>query len=177
MNFVQYEFTKVCIFHLDLFGKIRFSSFYVIVFRVSVCLCFCCCIFVVLHSMNYLSFEFNVIIDLITQYSQSGKKKIVLFTFFFTLFRSSHWSFLQRKLYLKVLPYSHGPPVLGSLLNKAAALQPCNFIKKKLQHRCFCEIFKNKYFEEHLRTAATIYSEELLKYKNCVTINMLPESF
>ena len=28
-------------------------------------------------------------------------------------------------------------PVLESLFNKAAALQVCNFIKKRLQHRCF----------------------------------------
>ena len=66
------------------------------------------------------------------------------------------------------------PPVLGSLFNKAATLQACNFIRKKLEHRT---TFKNTYFEEHLPTAATVYSEELLKYKNCVTIYMLPESF
>ena len=28
-------------------------------------------------------------------------------------------------------------PVLESLFNKAAALQVCNFIKKRLQDRCF----------------------------------------
>ena len=28
-------------------------------------------------------------------------------------------------------------PVLESLFNKAAGLQVCNFIKKRLQHRCF----------------------------------------
>ena len=28
-------------------------------------------------------------------------------------------------------------PVLECLFNKAAALQVCNFIEKKLQHRCF----------------------------------------
>ena len=27
--------------------------------------------------------------------------------------------------------------VLGPLFNKAAGLQVCNFIKKRLQHRCF----------------------------------------
>ena len=27
--------------------------------------------------------------------------------------------------------------MLESLFNKAAALQACNFIKKRLQHRCF----------------------------------------
>ena len=66
------------------------------------------------------------------------------------------------------------PTVLGSLFNKAAALQACNFIRKKLEHRT---TFKNTYFEEHLPTAATAYSEELLKYKNCVTVYMLSDSF
>ena len=28
-------------------------------------------------------------------------------------------------------------PVLESLLNKAAGVQACNFIKKRLQHGCF----------------------------------------
>ena len=32
----------------------------------------------------------------------------------------------------------------------------------------YCEIFKTTYFEEHLRTAASVYSNDLLKYKNCV---------
>ena len=35
--------------------------------------------------------------------------------------------------------------------NKNVGLQACNFIKKRLQHRCkYCQIFKNTYFEEHL---------------------------
>ena len=38
------------------FGKTRFSSFYVLVFRVSVSLCFCFCIFVVLdYVLNSMS--------------------------------------------------------------------------------------------------------------------------
>ena len=84
-------------FSIYSFGKTRFSSFYVLVFRVSVCLCFCCCIFIVLHS-----FEFSVIIDLITQPSQSGKKiDHVLFTFVVTLFRSSHRRCFIKKAVLK----------------------------------------------------------------------------
>ena len=60
-------------------------------------------------------------------------------------------------------------PVLKSLFNKAADPQvfSCGY----------CEIFKNTNFEEHLRTAASVYSEDLLKYKKCVTKTMLPESF
>ena len=41
----------------------------------------------------------------------------------------------------------------------------------------YCEILKTTYFEEHLRTAASVYSNDLLKYKNCVIKNMLPERF
>ena len=53
-------------------------------------------------------------------------------------------------------------PVLKSLFNKVASLQTCNFIKRRLQHRCFSckiwEIFKNTYFEEYLRTTASVVS-------------------
>ena len=41
----------------------------------------------------------------------------------------------------------------------------------------FCESFNNTYFEEHLRTAASVYSNDLLIYLNCVIKNMLPERF
>ena len=58
---------------------------------------------------------------------------------------------------------------MKSLLNKVVGRKACKFIKKRPQHRCFpvniatflmfsceyCEIFKNTYFEEHLRTAAS----------------------
>ena len=46
----------------------------------------------------------------------------------------------------------------GGLLLKS--IQACNFIKTRLQTQVFsceiCEIFKNTYFEEHLRTAASV---------------------
>ena len=53
-------------------------------------------------------------------------------------------------------------PMLESLFNKASRLQACKFIKKRLRDRCLfscesCEIFKNTYFGEHLRTAAFAY--------------------
>ena len=41
----------------------------------------------------------------------------------------------------------------------------------------FCESLNNTYFEEHLRTAASVYSNDLLIYLNCVIKNMLPERF
>ena len=58
---------------------------------------------------------------------------------------------------------------MKSLLNKVVDRKACKLIKKRPQYRCFpgniakflmfsceyCEIFKNTYFEEHLRTAAS----------------------
>ena len=67
-------------------------------------------------------------------------------------------------------------PLLESLFNKAAPLQVCHFIKKKLQLRCFPVIIA-KYLRITIGTAATVYSEALLKSKNCVIKNTLPESF
>ena len=36
----------------------------------------------------------------------------------------------------------------------------------------YCKSFKNTYFEEHLRTATPVYSNDLIVYLNCVTKNM-----
>ena len=47
---------------------------------------------------------------------------------------------------------------LESVFNKAAVLRVCNFIKKTLTQMISCEIyklFKNNYFEEHLRASAS----------------------
>ena len=55
-------------------------------------------------------------------------------------------------------------PVLESLFNKAAGLQVCNFIKKRLTQVFSCdysEIFKDTNFEEHLQTADFVYSNDL----------------
>ena len=42
--------------------------------------------------------------------------------------------------------------------------QACNFIKKEaLAQVFFCEIFKSTYFEEHLRTAASVDGESELR--------------
>ena len=49
-----------------------------------------------------------------------------------------------------------------SLFDKVVVLQACNFIKKKTPTQVFfyeyCEIFKNAYFEKHLRTTASVNS-------------------
>ena len=52
-------------------------------------------------------------------------------------FKSSHQRCSVKKVFLKISPISKETPVLEPLLNKAAGLQVCNFIKKILQHRYF----------------------------------------
>ena len=53
--------------------------------------------------------------------------------------------------------------MLASLFNKIAALQGCNFIKKRLQHRClpvkFVKSILDTYFKEHLRATASRSSD------------------
>ena len=60
---------------------------------------------------------------------------------------------------------SQEKPVLESLFDKVAGLRSCNFIKKRLLTQVFsceiCEIFKNIYFEEHLRMTASKDSTHL----------------
>ena len=41
------------------------------------------------------------------------------------------------EVFLKILQYSQESTCAESLLNTIAGLQPCNYIKKYLQHRCF----------------------------------------
>ena len=48
--------------------------------------------------------------------------------------------------------------MLGLLFNKVAGLQDCNFIKIRLQHKCFpvnIAKFLSTYFEKHMRIAAS----------------------
>ena len=47
--------------------------------------------------------------------------------------------------------------MLESLFNRVAG-QACNFIKKRLQHRCFpVNIAKRQHFEEYLRTCLEVH--------------------
>ena len=52
---------------------------------------------------------------------------------------------------------------------KNAGLQPCNFIKKRLEQGCFFantdKFLENTYFEEHLWTAAWLETAESLTWK------------
>ena len=73
--------------------------------------------------------------------------------------RSSHQKCSIIKMFLKYSQYSQENTCVGVFFNKVAGLRLANVLKKRLQHRCFpvnvAELFKNTYFEEHLRTAAS----------------------
>ena len=96
------------------------------------------------------------------------------YKFIFTLFRSSHRKcFIKKAVIQNFAIFTWKTPVLGSLFNKVAGLQVCNFIKRDPKAGVFlsllyCESFKVTNFEEHLRKGASVYSNDLLKYKNCV---------
>ena len=68
-------------------------------------------------------------------------------------YRSSRSQMLFKTGVLKNLSNFTGKqiPMLEPLLNKVTGLKACNFIKKRLQHRCLfsckiCEIFQNTMF-------------------------------
>ena len=60
-----------------------------------------------------------------------------------------------------------------AVLKNFADLKACNFIRKRLQHRCwvlqhtceYCQIFKNTYFEEHLQNGCFCDSAASLELK------------
>ena len=64
-----------------------------------------------------------------------------------------------RKLFLKISQYSQKNTCVGiSFLIKIQAFREPALLKRDLTKGVFCEhgeIFKNTYFEEHLRTAAS----------------------
>ena len=60
--------------------------------------------------------------------------------------------FYRKKCPSKFLNIHRKTPVQGSAFNRVIAFKTCNFIKKRLQHRCFpaniAKNFRNTYFEE-----------------------------
>ena len=60
--------------------------------------------------------------------------------------KQSFTDILQNRGFLKIRKFYRNTPVLESLFNKAAGLKTCNFLKKRLQHRCF-----SVKFAEYLR--------------------------
>ena len=61
--------------------------------------------------------------------------------------------------------------MLEFLFHIVAGLRACNFIKKRLQHKCFpvkLEKFLRTRFEEHLRTTAYIPNKPLHVHKTLI---------
>ena len=75
--------------------------------------------------------------------------------------------FCKKKFFKKFCKFHKITPVLEFLFNKIAGLQTCNFIKNRLQYRCFtvkfAKFFKSTYFEEHPRTAASKNRDSFLE--------------
>ena len=77
--------------------------------------------------------------------------------------KSNHRRCSIKKLFLKIPQYSPKNNYVGIMFK---GLQACNFIKERLQHRCFHvnivkflrAPFKNTHSEKHLRTAASKFS-------------------
>ena len=59
-----------------------------------------------------------------------------------------------KKVLLKFLQYPQETPVLESLFKKVAGLWPCNFIKKRPQHRCSPVNYYYYYYYYYLLTTA-----------------------
>ena len=91
---------------------------------------------------------------------------MIFFTLIFSRFckksRGSYQRCSVKKAVLKNFAIFTGKHLCSSLFLKK--LQACNFIKKRLRllrHVFFCEyceIFKNMYFEKHLRTTSSVSS-------------------
>ena len=69
--------------------------------------------------------------------------------------RSSRLQMFFKTVVLKNFAIFTGKHLCGSLFNKVAGLQACNFIKKRLQHGCFpvniAKCLRTAFFKEHLR--------------------------
>ena len=61
-------------------------------------------------------------------------------------------------------------PTFESLVNKVAGLRDCNFIKKRLQHRCFLELQRLRILalelHKSLKNSSPIYIKELFVKQN-----------
>ena len=69
--------------------------------------------------------------------------------------------FYKKRCSVEVCKYHMKIPVLESVFKKVAGLGPTTLLQRNSNTGVFCEIceiFKNPYLEEHLRTAASILS-------------------
>ena len=87
--------------------------------------------------------------------------------------RSSHRRCSVKKVFLQIfLHISQENTCVGVSFNKLTGLKACNFIKKRLQHRCFSvkfakflrRILKKNYFDEYRQATASILFAFILSH-------------
>ena len=109
-------------------------------------------------SIALFAFEMMTFLAGITMFIASVSL-LCIFFMRISFVRSSHQScFIKNAVLKNIFSIHRKIPVLESLFDKG--LHACNFIKKRIQQlfSCeYCEIFKNTYFEKHLRTAASVF--------------------
>ena len=89
----------------------------------------------------------------------NGKIKLItlLCCPFRTNYRKSHLKCSMKKSVLRIYTEFRGKHLCQFLFfNKVEALSPAILLKKRLWHRCFCEISQNTPFTEHLWTTASV---------------------
>ena len=71
--------------------------------------------------------------------------------------------FCKKGCLQKLRKFDKKTPVLKSLSNRAVGLRTCNFLKNRLQHKCFsseiCETLTKK---KYLQTSALVSSQVIL---------------
>ena len=91
--------------------------------------------------------------------------------------RRSVWAVVRtcssKEVFLKISKISKENSCVEIFLNKVTGLQSCNFIKKKLQHRCFCMKFPKFLITSFLQSTSGGYFWELVWYM--VTLKSLRE--
>ena len=69
-------------------------------------------------------------------------------------FRISHQRYSVKKMFLRISKYLQKNICVGVCFNKIAVLNACNFIIKRLQHRCIfvniAKCLRTSFFVEHL---------------------------
>ena len=108
-------------------------------------------LYVVVHLQSFL----------INMYLCCIQKDIFVFCNFFNIVLII--TFSKRKsnnldVFYKIGVLKNFTKYTGKCLYQSLFLEACNFIKTRLRCRCFlyfCKVFRNIYFVEHLRTAAS----------------------
>ena len=116
-------------------------------------------VFVYFELFAVTIFFFNVFI---VSFKQISHLDLLLSVILYWVQKKPPEVFLK-KTFSKITQYLQQNACVGVLKSFNKGLQACNYIKKRLQHRCFrqtfCRMqkfFRNTFFEKYLRTAASL---------------------